>query len=276
MEGQEHVSGGWLRGLLVQSGLFGMALARGAAEVAEFTGLWVIALGRWIRGTAYFPVREFWQVVRTVGANALPIVSLISCLIGLIISFLGASVLTRFGAEFAVAYLVGFGMLREMGAVMTGVILAGRTGAAFAAEIGSMKVNEELDALQTFGIPVFDYIVLPRILAMILMLPLLTVYANVVGILSGYVVAEVMMGVPASIFFKEMQLVVGVGDFLLGISKALVFGMLIGTSGCLRGMQCGTGAGAVGVAATKAVVTGITLIITANALIDWAAAAFNF
>ncbi|NBD38375.1 MAG: hypothetical protein GVY10_07400 [Verrucomicrobia bacterium] len=241
----------------------------------RFTGDWVLSLCRLFSRQSVFSGREFARVFRTVTTDALPIVSAISFLVGLIISFLGAVVLRRFGAEFAVAYLVGFGMLREMGAVMTGIIMAGRTGAAFAAHLGSMKVNEEIDALTTFGIPPIDYLVIPRLLAMVIALPLLTLYANVVGILSGCLVATAMMEVPANLYFQEMQAILGPEDFLLGMVKALVFGVLIGTSGCLRGLQCGSGANAVGVAATRAVVTGITLIILANAIIDWVAASFG-
>jgi phospholipid/cholesterol/gamma-HCH transport system permease protein len=248
----------------------------GCLAVIEFTGEWILALGRLLRGRSALRGREFLAVLGETGAAALPIVTLISFLVGLIIAFLGAVVLRNFGAEFAVSYLVGYGMLREMGAIMTGVIMAGRTGAAFAARIGSMKINEELDALRTFGIAPMDTVVLPRILALVLMLPLLTIYANVVGIFGGYLVAEYLMNVPASIFFREMRVVIGPGDFILGVAKALVFGMLIATAGCLRGLQCGTGAGAVGVAATRAVVTGITLIIIANAIIDWLAATYRF
>lgn len=259
-------------GMLEAVGLWAIRQVQGACDVAHFTGLWVLALLRLVRGKSFFPLPEFWRVLRSVSTQALPIVSLISFLVGLIISFLGAVVLQQFGAEFAVAYLIGFGMLREMGALMTAIILAGRTGAAYAAQIASMKVNEEIDALETFGISSMDYLVLPRLLALFIMMPLLTVYANVVGVFGGYVVAEVMMDVPAAIFFTEMRNVVDANDFFLGIFKAGVFGLLVGTAGCLRGLQSGAGADAVGEAATRAVVTGITLIIIANAIINWAVA----
>jgi len=167
-------------------------------------------------------------------------------------------------------------MLREMGAIMTGVIMAGRTGAAFAAEIGSMKVNEELDALRTFGISPIDYLVLPRILAMVFMMPFLTAYANVIGIFGGWLVATFLMGLPGNVFFDDLNYVVGIPDLVLGLIKGTVFGYLVATAGCLRGLQCGSGASAVGVSTTRAVVTSITLIIIATALIDWAAATLGF
>jgi phospholipid/cholesterol/gamma-HCH transport system permease protein len=261
--------------LFERAGLWGIEQGKGILEILSFTGEWCLGLLRLVTGRASFPRAEFWMILRSVSTQALPIVSLISFLVGLIISFLGAVVLSRFGAEFAVAYLVGFGMLREMGAVMTGIIMAGRTGAAFAAQIGSMKVNEEIDALRTFAISPIDYLVTPRLLALFIMMPLLTLYANVVGILSGWLVAEGLMGVSSSIYFSEMASIVDLGDFLLGIFKAAAFGGLVGTAGCLRGLQSGSGANAVGEAATRAVVTGITLIILANAIIDWAAAALN-
>jgi len=243
-----------------------------ATELATFTGECVLALGHLFRGRAQLRWKDFWLILKSVSVDALPIVALISFLVGMIIAFLGAVTLKQFGAEFAVAYLVGYGILREMGAIMTGIIMAGRTGAAFAAQIGSMKVNEEIDALKTFGISPIEFIVLPRLLALFIMMPLLTLYANVVGILSGWIVAEGLMGVPGPVFFLEMNTVVGVGDFLLGIFKACVFGVLVATAGCLRGLQSGSGADAVGIAATRSVVAGITLIIFANAVIDWAAA----
>lgn len=265
--GRKSATGSWLARVGEQT----IALYSGCVEVTAFIGEWTLSLGRLLKGSARMRAKDVWMVLESVSVSALPIVSLISFLIGVIISFLGAVTLKDFGAEFAVAYLVGYGMLREMGAVMTGIIMAGRTGAAFAAQIGSMKVNEEIDALRTFGISPIDFIVLPRVLALFIMVPVLTLYANVIGIASGWLVAEFVMGVPGAVFFGEMTRVVGIGDFALGIFKAAVFGLLIGTAGCLRGLQSGSGADAVGLAATRAVVTGITLIIFANAVIDWAA-----
>ena len=251
-----------------------LALERiyGSLEIATFTGEWVQAFARLVTGKAQLRWEDFWRITRSVSLDALPIVSLISFLVGAIISFLGAVTLKQFGAEFAVSYLVGYGILREMGAIMTGIILAGRTGAAFAAQIGSMKINEEIDALKTLGISPIEFIVLPRLMALFIMMPLLTIYSNVIGIMSGWMVAEGLMGVPGPVFFTEMASVVGFEDFALGIFKAFVFGILVSTAGCLRGLQCGSGAGAVGLATTRAVVAGITLIVFSNALIDWVAA----
>lgn len=246
-------------------------VVRGAYDVCVFTGAYTEAVGRLLIGRSRMRWRDFWLILQRVGVDALPIVALISFLVGLIIAFLGAVTLKQFAAEFAVAYLVGYGMLREMGAIMTGVIMAGRTGSSFAAEIGSMKVNEELDALRTFGISPVEYLVVPRMLAMVVMMPLLTAFSNVIGIFGGWFVADLLMGLPGNVFFSDLNYVVEMKDLFLGLFKGTVFGYLIATAGCLRGLQCGSGAGAVGVATTRAVVTGITLIIIATAAIDWAA-----
>jgi phospholipid/cholesterol/gamma-HCH transport system permease protein len=214
---------------------------------------------------------EFWSVIQEAGPSALPIVTLISFLVGLILAFLGATVLTQFGAGIYTAHLVGFGMLRELGAMMTAIIMVGRTGAAFAARIGTMRVGEELDAFQTLGIPISDYIVLPRLLALFLMMPLLTLYADVVGIGGGMLISMTLQDVTPRLFMNTLITAVHLDDFLIGILKGTVFGVIIAITGCLRGVQCGSNAEAVGRATTSAVVTGTTLVIMANALIDWLA-----
>jgi phospholipid/cholesterol/gamma-HCH transport system permease protein len=216
--------------------------------------------------------RDFWVVVQSNGSGALPIVTLISFLVGLIIAFLGAVVLRRFGAGYYVSYLVGYGMLREMAALMTGIIIAGRTGAAFAAEIGSMKISEEIDAFETLGMSPIDHLVMPRVLGLFVMMPLLTIYAMFVGILGGMVVAISFLDLTVVQFMTGLLTPVTLSDGLLGIFKGGVFGLLIGVTGCMRGLQTGNDAGAVGRSATSAVVTSITLLIVANAVIDWLAA----
>jgi phospholipid/cholesterol/gamma-HCH transport system permease protein len=233
-------------------------------EVAQsFAGL----LGRRVR----MRWRDFWVVVQSNGAGALPIVTLISFLIGLIIAFLGAVVLRRFGAGYYVSYLVGYGMLREMAALMTGIIMAGRTGAAFAAELGSMKITEEIDAYRTLGLSPVDHLVLPRVLGIFVMMPLLTIYAMFVGIAGGLLVAVTVLDLTVIQFLSGLLAPVRLSDALLGVFKGSVFGLIVGIAGCMRGMQTGNDAGAVGRSATSAVVTGITLIIMANAIIDWIA-----
>jgi phospholipid/cholesterol/gamma-HCH transport system permease protein len=201
------------------------------------------------------------------GARALPIVSLISLLVGLILAFIGILQLKYFGAQMFVADLVGIGMVRQMGAIMTGVIMAGRTGAAFAAQLGTMQVNEEIDALQTLGIDPMEFLVLPRMLALTAMMPLLCLYANLMGILGGFGVATALYGVNPTTYIQRTLEAVGVNDLWVGLFMSLVFGILVSLAGCLRGMQCGRSASAVGDAATSAVVTGIVAIVVATALI---------
>jgi phospholipid/cholesterol/gamma-HCH transport system permease protein len=163
-------------------------------------------------------------------------------------------------------------MLREMGALMTGIILAGRTGAAFAAELGSMKITEEIDALSTLGVSPIDHLVLPRMLGLFVMMPLLAIYADFVGIAGGLIVAVTLLDLSSTQFVGGLLTVVTLSDALLGIFKATIFGLIIGLAGCMKGMQTGSDAGAVGRSATSAVVLAITLIILANAVVDWLAA----
>lgn len=252
-----------------------LAIWKDCREAMDFTGSVCMSVGRLLRGKRCFRMVDFLYVLRTCGPGALPIVTLISFLVGIIIAFLGAVTLKEFGAEIYVSYLVGWGMLREMGALMTGVIMAGRTGAAFAAQIGSMKANEEIDALETMGIDPHDFIVLPRLLALFLMMPLLTMFSNVIGILGGVAVSSGLMGVTWPQFERGLLDVVTGTDLFLGLFKGTVFGAIVAFSGCFRGMQSGGNANAVGEATTSAVVSGITLIIFANAIIDWLAAVYG-
>jgi len=216
--------------------------------------------------------RTFGVSLQSSTSSALPIVTVISLLVGLIIAFLGAVVLRRFGAEYYVSYLVSYGILRELGALMTAIIMTGRTGAAFAAELGSMKIAEEIDALKTFGLSPIDFLVTPRLLAIVIAMPLLTVYADLLGILGGLSVATTMLDLTYTQFFNGLLEPVVLTDGLIGLFKAVVYGGIIGLSGCMRGLQTGDDASAVGTATTSAVVTGILLIVLANAVIDWGAA----
>lgn len=204
--------------------------------------------------------------IQQTGVNALPIVALISALVGLIIAFISVVQLERFGASIYVADLVSLAMTREMGCLMTGVIMAGRTGAAFAASIGSMQANEELDALQTFGINRIHYLVLPRLIALALMMPLLCMFADLIGIAGGMLSAlPFTKGGPLQ-YLVQTKKALAVTDVLIGLVKSAVFGIIIGGIGCYRGMRCGRNAAAVGEATTSAVVQGITWIIIADAI----------
>lgn len=241
-------------------GTFSINAWAGVRSVAEFTGQSILSLGRFVTGRARFRRSEFWLIVQQCGADALPIVSLISFLIGLILAFVGNVQLANFGASLYVADLVGIAMVREMGVVMTAIIMSGRTGASFAAHIGSMKANQEIDALRTFGFDPFDFLVLPRMLALVLMMPLLTMYANMIGILGGMLVGSAV-GIPPVLYWNETLTVVNMENAFLGVFKSVFFGIVIAMSGCLQGMHAGNSSAAVGQATTRAVVASITAII---------------
>ena len=199
-------------------------------------------------------------------ASSLPIVGLISFLVGVILAFQAAVQLRPFGAAVFVADLVGLAVVREMGPMMAAVIVAGGTGAGFAAQLGNMRVQEEIDALETLGISSMEFLALPRLLAVTVMMPVLAVYANVLGILGGMFVSAAMLDIPAAAYWIETQHRVGFSDVASGLVKSVAFGAAVGFAGCLRGMKCGRSAAGVGAATSSAVVTGITLIVVADAL----------
>ena len=258
--------------LLERLGHWGLAVYDEGHDFLHFTGRATLSLLGLLTAQVRMRWRTFGVSLQSSTASALPIVTVISLLVGLIIAFLGAVVLRRFGADYYVSYLVSYGMLRELGALMTAIIMTGRTGAAFAAELGSMKIAEEIDALKTLGISPIDFLVTPRILAIVIAMPMLTVYADVIGIIGGMGVATTMLDLSATQFLTGLLEPVVLSDALLGIFKAVVYGAIIGLAGCMRGLQTGNDASAVGSATTSAVVTGIILIVLANAVIDWAAA----
>lgn len=210
--------------------------------------------------------KDFLGQLEAVGPLALPIVSLLSFLTGLIIAFIGILQLQKFAADIYVADLVGLAMTRELAALMVGIILAGRTGAAFAAQIGSMRVNEEIDALESFGISPIQFLVVPRVLALTLMIPLLYTFATFVGILGGMVVSTIVSNVTVVQYYVQLEAAVGINDFIGGFIKSGFFGIIIGLAGCYRGLHSGKDATAVGQAATSAVVTAITWIVIADAV----------
>jgi phospholipid/cholesterol/gamma-HCH transport system permease protein len=252
---------------LARIGKTSLGWYEGAREMMTFIGEAVVAFGRLLRGKARFRHSDFLLIVQETGARALPIVTLISFLIGLIMAYMGAVQLQQFGAQIYVANMVALAMAREMGAMMTGIIMAGRTGAAFAAQLGSMRVNEEIDALTTLGIPPMEFLVLPRMLALMLMMPLLTLYADFMGILGGALIGVTSLDIGTVEYYEQTRNSVHLKDFGMGLFKGVVFGILIAISGCLRGMQSGSSSSAVGVAATSAVVTGIVLIIVSDSIL---------
>ena len=234
--------------------------------LSHFIGECVLGVLRVAKRPRKFRWADTLEEMQNCGAMALPIVSLISFLVGVTLAYIGAIVLRQYGGDIYVADLVGLSMVREMGALMTGVVLSGRTGAAFAATLGNMKANEEIDALETLGIPAIDFLVLPRVLALFIMMPLLTLYADALGIVGGIVVASSVLSIPPPAFWVEMLTIVDMSDLLVGVIKGGTFGLLIGLSGCLRGMEADRSAAGVGKAATSAVVTAVLLIIVTNAL----------
>ena len=242
-------------------------LFQSAGEMLSFIGEAVIAVLRLLRGKAQYRRSDLGLIMQAVSAQALPIVSLICFLVGLILAFIGAIQLQLFGTQIYVADLVGIAMVRLMAAIMTGIVMAGRTGGAFAAQLGTMQVNQEIDALKTLGISPMEFLVLPRMLALALMMPLLCLYANVMGILGGMVVGVWMLDIGFIQYYNETAKAVGLWNLGIGLFSGLVFGVIVALAGCMRGMQCGRSASAVGDAATSAVVTAIVGIILSTAVI---------
>jgi phospholipid/cholesterol/gamma-HCH transport system permease protein len=242
-------------------------LVTSAGEVLDFLGEASVAIVKLLSGRASFRRADLILFLQETGAQALPIVSLISMLVGLILAFVGAIQLLTFGAQIYVADLVGIAMVRVMGAIMTGIIVAGRTGASYAAQLGTMQVNEEIDALKTLGISPMEFLVLPRMVALALMMPLLCVYADIMGILGGLIVGVVMLDLNPVVYLNETKAALSLTNVWIGLFHCTVFGVIIALSGCLRGIQCGRSASAVGYATTSAVVTSIVSIIVATAII---------
>jgi len=255
------------KSFLTRIGESTIAFGQSAVEMLGFIGEASLAFLKLLRGKARFRRSDFIMTIQECGVQALPIVSLISLLVGLILAFVGAIQLMMFGAQIYVASLVGISMVRVMGAIMTGIIMAGRTGAAFAAQLGTMQVNEEIDALTTLGVSPMEFLVLPRMLALGLMMPLLCLYADLMGILGGLIVGVAMLDLNVVEYINQTRASVSLNDLWIGLFQSCVFGVLVAVSGCLRGMQCGRSASAVGDAATSAVVTGIVSIIVATAII---------
>ena len=252
---------------LAQVGTEAIYFVRSTGEVLAFIGEATVALFKFLVGKASFRRSDLVLFIQQCGADALPIITLISLLVGLILAFIGAIQLLMFGAQVYVADLVGIAMVRVMGAVMVGIVMAGRTGAAFAAQLGTMQGNEEIDALKTMGVSPMEFLVLPRMLALILMMPLLCIYADLMGILGGLIVGVGVLEIGLLQYVNQTTGALRLSYFFIGIFHATVFGVLVALAGCLRGMQCGRSASAVGEATTSAVVTSIVAIIVATGII---------
>ena len=251
---------------LQRVGQSGREMWAGGAAMLGFMGESVLALLKMLRGRAQFRWSDTLLVIQQCGPEALGIVALINFLIGLILAFVGATELTQFGASIYTADLVAIATVREMGCIMTGIIMCGRTGAAFAAQLGTMKVNQEIEAFQTFGISPFEFLVLPRMLALVLMMPLLCLFADLISIIGGFLVSTSMLDITPALYLHRTVAAISLTNFLLGVCKGAFFGVVVALTGCLRGMQCGTNAAAVGQATTSAVVTGIAWIIASDGI----------
>lgn len=237
-----------------------------AKEILVFVGEMALSTLATLRGRAHFRREDLWLYVQECGPSALPIVTLISLLVGLILAFVGAVQLSLFGAQIYIANLVSLGMTREMGGLMTAIIMSGRTGAAYAAQLGTMHVNNEIDALKTMNLDPMAFLVLPRMLALICIMPLLCLYADLMGIIGGGLVTVNFFDVSLTEYLDRTASAVKMKDFVIGFVKCSVFGILIALSGCMRGMQCGRSASAVGDAGTSAVVTAIVFIVVADSV----------
>jgi phospholipid/cholesterol/gamma-HCH transport system permease protein len=236
-------------------------------ELLTFVGELMLSFGRFFRGKATYLRSDLVQYIQEAGAEALPIVSLISFLIGMIFAFVGVMQLENFGAGIYTADLVAVAMVREMAPIMTAIIMAGRTGAAYAAQIGTMKVNEEVDALTTLGMDPIDFLVTPRVIALVVMLPMLTLYGSLMGILGGAFVGLSMLDVSLVQYATQTVDSVGLNSLLGGLFKSVVYGSLVAIAGCQQGLACGNSAMAVGQSTTRAVVMGIVLIVVSASIL---------
>lgn len=236
-----------------------------AAEFIAFAGDITRALGKALVRPGKIRWKDALVAAEKAGVNALPIVALISFIVGLVMAFQAAMPMKMFGAEIYVANLIGIAMVRELGPLMTAIILAGRSGSAFAAEIGTMKISEEIDALATMGLDPVMFLMVPRILAAVFITPLLTVFSNFIGVAGGSIVL-ISLGYPAATYYRQIINFVTWIDFAGGLAKCFVFGILIAATGCIRGFQARSGPSAVGTATTSAVVTGIILIAVVDGI----------
>jgi phospholipid/cholesterol/gamma-HCH transport system permease protein len=255
------------KGLFERAGESVIEVAEGGKDLLTFTGELVLSLARYARGTATYLRSDLMQYIQEAGAEAFAIVSVISFLIGMIFAFVGVMQLSTFGAGIYTADLVALAMVREMAPIMTAIIMAGRTGAAYAAQLGTMKVNEEIDALETLGMQPIDFLVTPRVIALVLMMPLLTMYGSLMGILGGLAVGVIMLDISLVQYVAQTMDAVGLNSLFGGLFKSIVYGSLVALAGCQQGMACGNSALAVGQSTTKAVVMGIVLIVVSASVL---------
>ena len=255
----------WLEAL----GGWGLNIYTGFISGLKFLGRLLTSIGRFLTGKAVMRPVDFLFALEDCGYRAVAIVSLVSFMVGLILAFVGAIQLQTFGAQIYVASLVTIGMTRIMGAIMAGIIMAGRTGASYAAAIGTMQVNEEVDALKTMGIPVTDFLVLPRTLSLLITMPVLTVLADFMGIFGGTFVGTVMLDISLQEYIKYSVDTFELDNFLVGVFHGFLYGMIISLCGCYYGVNSGRNADSVGMASTKAVVSAIVWMIVVTGILTF-------
>lgn len=251
--------------IFVSVGRAGAGILDDAREQITFIGEFFSTLLICLRHPRFVRWKDIWVTAQQAGVNAIVVAGMVSFLTGMIMAFQSAVPLKQFGVDIFVVNLVALALFRELGPIMTAVVLAGRSGSAFAAEIGTMKVNEEIDALKTMGLDPVRFLVLPRVLAGFIVTPILTIYSNVLGIIGGFLVM-MAQGFPFAALWNQLLRAVDVSDVMTGFIKSFFFGILIAGIGCLRGLQVGRGASAVGEGTTRAVVSGIFLIVFVDAI----------
>ncbi|MCW8928711.1 MAG: ABC transporter permease [Gammaproteobacteria bacterium] len=244
-----------------------IASIKDVGDVITFISEAGVAFISMLKGKAVYRSSDTWLIMQQTGAEAMPIVSLLNFLVGAILGYIGAMQLEKFGAEIFIGDMVGVAMTREIAAIITAIIMAGRSGAAFAAQLGTMKVNEEIDALRSMAIPPMEFLVLPRMIGMMLMMPLLAIYANFMGILGGALVAYAMLNITLEQYLDVVIKSVGLNDIAAGVFMSLVFGVIVAVVGCQKGMSCGNSAEAVGASTTSAVVTATVIIFICAAIL---------
>lgn len=251
--------------ILVQIGRATAAILKDTREQIAFIGELAVKCLHCLVRPRLVRWADMWCIAQKAGVDALVVAGMVSLLTGMIMAFQAAVPLKQFGVDIFVVNLVALALLRELGPIMTAVVLAGRSGSAFAAEIGTMKVNEEIDALKTMGLDPVQFLVVPRVLAGFLVTPVLTMYSSVLGVAGGFLVM-MAQGFPFAALWNQLLTAVSVSDLMTGVIKSFVFGILVAGVGCLRGLQTGTGASAVGESTTRAVVSGIFLIVLVDAV----------
>ncbi len=244
-----------------------IAAVKDVGDVIEFIGKAGVAFIAMVRGKAVYRSSDTWLIMQQTGAEAVPIVSLLNFLVGAILGYIGAMQLEKFGAEIFIGDMVGVAMTREIAAIITGIIMAGRSGAAFAAQLGTMKVSDEIDALRSMGLSPMEFLVLPRMIGMMLMMPLLAIYASFMGILGGALVAYALLNISLEQYIGVVINSIGLNDIFAGIFMSAVFGVIVAVVGCQKGMSCGNSAEAVGASTTSAVVTATVIIFICAAFL---------